>query len=106
MNNIFPVDAQKIISGGEVVVIDVRTPEEFEGGHIPHAKNIDIKDTSFDEKIGELDRNKNYVINCQMGGRSSRATARMEEIGFKNVKNLIGGITAWKEAGLPVEKSK
>lgn len=100
------MDAQKIISGGEVVVIDVRTPEEFASGHIPNARNIDIKEDSFNKKIAELDIDENYIINCQMGGRSSRATARMEEIGFKNVKNLIGGITAWKEAGLPVEKSK
>jgi len=105
MNNILPEEALGIIKSGDVVVIDVRTPEKFLGGHIPGAKNIDIKEATFEEKISELDRSTNYVINCQMGGRSARATAKMDELGFKNVKNLLGGITAWGSAGLPIEKN-
>lgn len=106
MNNILPDEAVRLIQSGESVVIDVRTPAEFADGHIPNAKNIDIKEATFDEKISELDRSTNYVINCQMGGRSARATAKMQELGFKNVKNLLGGIVAWKASSLPVEKNK
>jgi len=105
MNNILSEEAQEIIKKGDVVVIDVRTPDEFSAGHIPNAKNIDIKEATFDEKISVLDRSDAYIINCQMGGRSARATAMMEELGFKNVKNLVGGITAWGSAGLPIEKN-
>lgn len=105
MNNISSEEAQKIIQSGETTVIDVRTPSEFEEGHIFGAKNIDIKDASFEEKIKKLDYNESYIVNCQMGGRSARATAKMQELGFKNVKNLLGGITAWRASGLPVEKN-
>ncbi|MBI5078201.1 MAG: rhodanese-like domain-containing protein [Candidatus Yonathbacteria bacterium] len=102
MNNILPEEAYEIIDNGEAVVIDVRTPAEFDGGHISGARNIDINDSTFSEKIRALDTNASYVINCHLGGRSSKATAIMQELGFTNVKNLDGGITAWKKAGLPV----
>ena len=104
MKNVTPNEAQKIIENGEVVVIDVRTHAEFSDGHIKGAKNIDIYDEEFYERIKTLDHNANYVINCRSGGRSSRAASFMNEEGFKNVMNLEGGITAWKEAGLSMEK--
>ena len=103
MNNILPEEAEKFIKSGEVRVIDVRTPAEFAGGHIPGAQNIDIYNSAFLEKIKALDRNVSYVINCQSGGRSSKATAMMQEEGFLKAKNLEGGIMAWRKAGLPVE---
>ncbi len=103
MNNILPEEAQKIIKSGEALVVDVRTPAEFASGHIPGAKNININDNSFSEKVRALDTNANYVINCQSGGRSSRATSIMRGLGFSKAKNLDGGIMAWKNAGLPVD---
>lgn len=103
MNNISPKEAIKHIEGGNAVVVDVRTPAEFLDGHIGGALNIDIGSASFADKLNELDKNKNYIINCQMGGRSARATSIMLEIGFKNVINLEGGITAWKRDGLSVK---
>jgi len=103
MNNIIPEEAQKVIKSGEAMVIDVRTPAEFASGHIPGAQNIDIYENSFAEKVKALDKNESYIINCQSGGRSSKATAMMQEFGFSKVKNLDGGIMAWKKAGLPVE---
>lgn len=102
MNNIHPEDAQKIIEREGAVVIDVRTPEEFIQGHIQGAKNINFNDASFTEKVGMFNKDANYIVNCQSGGRSSRATSLMRELGFKNVSNLEGGIIAWKNAGLLV----
>lgn len=104
MNNILPIDAQKIIAGEGAAVIDVRTPSEFAGEHIPGAQNININDPLFAEKVKALGKDSRYVVNCQMGGRSSRAVSLMYELGFKNAKNLEGGINAWKSAGLPVER--
>ncbi|TAN36529.1 rhodanese-like domain-containing protein [Patescibacteria group bacterium] len=103
MNNISPKEAVRYIEDSNVIVIDVRTPVEFEGGHIGGALNIDIGSMSFTDKLNELDKNEKYIINCQMGGRSARATSLMFELGFKNVMNLEGGITAWKRDGLSVK---
>jgi|SRR3989338_4433704 len=103
MNNISPKEAIGYIEDSNVIVIDVRTPAEFEGGHIGGALNIDIGSMSFADKLNELDKNEKYIINCQMGGRSARATSLMSEIGFSNVMNLEGGITAWKGSGFSVK---
>ncbi len=103
MNNITPKDAQKLIKQGALVV-DVRTPAEFNEGHIPLAQNISIGDFAFEEKIQALDKDATYVINCQSGGRSSRATAFMRESGFKNAFNLEGGIMGWMREGMTTEK--
>ena len=103
MNNILPEEAHKIIQNGKAVVIDVRTPAEFADGHIPGAKNFDIYDSSFENAIKELKSDAVYVINCQSGGRSAKACAKMQELGLVGAMNLEGGITAWKKAGFPVE---
>lgn len=104
MKNIIPEEAQKIIKSGNVTVIDVRTPAEFADGHIPGAQNINIGDSMFSEKIRALPPNAIYVVNCQSGGRSSRACTLMQEFGLADAMNLEGGFTAWKKAGLPVEE--
>jgi len=103
MHNISPEDAHEMTKDGEACVIDVRTPSEFSDGHIPNAFNIDIYDIAFGEKIRALDRNARYIINCQSGGRSAKATAFMHELGFANAKNLDGGIMAWKRLGFSTE---
>ncbi len=103
MNNILPEEAQKIIQNEKAVVIDVRTPAEYADGHIHGAKNFDIYDSSFENSIRELKPGTIYIINCQSGGRSSKACAKMQELGFVGVMNLEGGITAWKKAGFQVE---
>lgn len=102
MNNITPLEAQKLIQDGSVTVLDVRTPAEFTGGHIAGATNIDIYEDSFPEKVRALDPNLTYVVNCQSGGRSARACSVMQELGITDIMNLEGGIGAWKNAGLPV----
>ncbi len=86
------------------VLIDVRTRAEFEKGHIPGATNIDINGSKFMEKIGALDTNKTYLVNCAVGMRSARACQKMETIGFKNLYDLHDGFDGWKKAGKPVEK--
>lgn len=102
MNNILPKDAIKIIEDNIAIVIDVRTSDEFSTGHIPGAKNVNFNDALFAEKIAGLDKNAKYIINCQTGGRSARATSLMQELGFKDVANLEGGINAWRKEGFEV----
>ncbi|MFD2516632.1 rhodanese-like domain-containing protein [Salinimicrobium flavum] len=77
-------------------ILDVRTQEEVEEGYIPNAKNIDIyKGQGFVEEIQKLDKSKNYYVYCRSGARSAQACTFMDQMGFKNTYNLIGGFSNW-----------
>ncbi|WP_370391739.1 rhodanese-like domain-containing protein [uncultured Winogradskyella sp.] len=79
------------------IVLDVRTAEEVEMGIIPNAIHIDIyKGQGFIDEINKLDKSKNYYVYCKAGGRSGQACAIMNQLGFKNAFNLIGGFTQWQ----------
>jgi len=78
------------------VLLDVRTPEEFESGHLPGALNIDIRGYDFHEQIENLDPAKAYFVYCRSGGRSSAACRFMTSKGFQECYNLEGGILAWE----------
>ncbi len=86
------------------VVLDVRTPAEFQAGHIPGAVNIDWNGVDFTRKIDALDKTKTYLVYCASGGRSARACDKMSTLGFSNLYNLEGGIKAWQRAGKLVER--
>ena len=86
------------------VLVDVRTPGEWKGGHIQGAKHIDVSDSSFSTKVGALPRDGKYVLYCLSGGRSGRALSIMKGMGFQDVRHLGGGIGTWKAAGYPVAK--
>jgi rhodanese-related sulfurtransferase len=78
------------------VILDVRTEVECSEGIIAGAINIDIfKGQAFIYLIEELDKNKNYYIYCKSGGRSGQACSIMNQLGFKNTYNLIGGMMEW-----------
>lgn len=79
------------------IVLDVRTPEEFEEGFIPNAINIDIyKGQGFIYLVDELDKAKNYYVYCRAGSRSSQACKIMQQMGFQHTYNLLGGMTHWE----------
>jgi len=79
------------------VILDVRTEEEWNDGIIPNAINIDIyKGQGFIYAVEELDKSKNYYVYCKAGGRSEQACNIMNQLGFENTYNLIGGIMQWK----------
>lgn len=69
------------------MIIDVRTPAEFAGGHLDGAVNIDIQSTDFTSQIDGLDRNGSYVVYCRSGNRSGMAMAQMLDMGFTDVSN-------------------
>lgn len=81
----------------DLVLIDVRTPAEIAEGKIEGALEIDYKANGFEDKINKLDKNKDYLIYCRSGGRSSSAAKLMYKNGFKNVFNLEGGYMEWEE---------
>lgn len=88
----------------EVVILDVRTPEEFKDGHLKGAINLNIQSKTFKEDVAKLDKSKTYLVNCASGGRSTRACSAMDGLGFTNAFNLEGGFRAWSAAGQPVVK--
>ena len=96
-----PTEAQALIDAGDVLLLDVRTPEEFAEGHLAGAENIDFYATDFADQIGALDPDKKYVVYCRSGNRSGQATSLMAEQGFTTVADVDGGIVAWEAAGLP-----
>lgn len=88
----------------KLVVLDIRTPEEFKAGHIAGAKNVDFLAKDFAEKAGALDKNATFLVHCQSGGRSTRSLETLRKLGFKSIVHMDGGFSGWKKAGLPVEK--
>ena len=86
------------------VVLDVRTESEFKTAHIPGAINIDVNAGDFDEKVGKLDKSKTYLVHCAAGGRSAKASKKLEGMGFKELYDLAPGFKGWEKAGKPVEK--
>lgn len=89
---------------GPVQLIDVRTPEEVETGKIQAgALHYDVQNASFDQDIQNLDRNNTYFLYCKAGKRSSLAQAKMKKLGFTQVVNVQGGVSAWTDAGFSLE---
>ena len=79
------------------VILDVRTQDEFNEGFIANAINIDIhRGEDFVNEIEALDKSKNYYVYCRSGMRSAKACEIMNQLGFENAYNLIGGITEWE----------
>lgn len=84
------------------VVLDVRTPTEFAGGHLPQARNIDFEAADFATKIAALDKNATYAVYCRTGNRSGSALEQMTAAGFTHTYDLAGGIVAWQNMGGPM----
>lgn len=92
--------------GNDVVVLDVRTPEEFRAGHVAGARNLNVRDPAFAEQAGALDKDKAYLVYCRSGRRSTAATERMRAMGFTKLFNFTGSMNEWNAAKKPVEKSE
>ena len=93
----------ELINNPNVVVLDVRTADEFKDGHLEGALNMDQAQSDFIEKAkAALAADKTIAVYCRSGRRSASAAGRLAAVGYKAV-NLKGGIIAWKEAGQPVK---
>lgn len=88
--------AEGIRTHNDAIILDVRTPDEFNSGHLPGAVNIDIQGYDFHEQIENLDPARAYYVYCRSGGRSGTACRFMQSKGFGEVYNLAGGILAWE----------
>ena len=86
----------------DLVILDVRTPEEFAEGHLDEAIMIDFYEADFADQLAELDPDVPYLLYCRSGNRSGQTAAIMEQLGFADVADVDGGIVAWSDAGLPI----
>lgn len=94
---ISPEDLHK--ANENILLIDVRTPDEYASGHIENSVNIDYRAGNFKELIKELDTNQDVYVYCKVGGRSGSAAKMMEDLGFKKIYDLKGGIKQWESDG-------
>ena len=88
----------------EVQILDVRSPEEWEGGHIPGAQYIFLPE--LEKKANRLNKQKTVTVYCDSGYRASLAASLLKSRGFADVRNVPGSWKAWKAAGYKIEKPK
>ncbi len=97
------LQATQLLNQGKVTIVDVRTPEEFAGGHLRQSKNIPLPDLG--ARIGELDKARAVLVVCASGPRAARAAAQLRRAGFGDVHVLAGGFGEWQSQGLPTAKA-
>jgi rhodanese-related sulfurtransferase len=88
----------------DFVILDIRTPGEYQSGHLQNAVMIDFYSKSFADKIGHLDKEKSYLVYCRSGNRSARSMDLFRKLQFQKVYHLSTGIKGWNSEGLPLVK--
>lgn len=102
--NVSPAEAETLLQKkSALIVVDVRTQEEFAEGHIAGAKNVNFNAPGFVERMKEFE-GKSILIHCAAGGRSSRAIEALSNQSFSELFHLNQGFNAWQSAGKPVQK--
>lgn len=100
-----PLQAAEVLEdrASDVVLLDVRTAEEFNEVRVPGSLNVDYYAADFAAQLDQLPKDVPYVVYCRSGNRSSQTMDIMADLGFSEVFDVAGGIIAWNEAGLPLE---
>jgi rhodanese-related sulfurtransferase len=97
-----PQQAAELATKDGITVIDVRTQEEYDEGHIDGATVIDFYAPDFADQVAQLDPEGEYLVYCRSGNRSGQAVAIMQQAGIDNIYDMDGGIVAYSAAGLPL----
>ena len=97
-------EMDSLVQLGNVQLIDVRTQEEYNEGHIEGALNINFYDDNFEELVEQVDKSKPVAVYCGKGGRSAKCASYMKNAGFTKIYDLNGGITEWKFKGKELTK--
>lgn len=84
------------------IVLDVRQPDEYASGHVPAARLLPLAEVA--ARAAELPKDAPIYVICHSGNRSKTASETLAKAGFKDVRNVQGGILAWQAAGFPVER--
>lgn len=103
-NALSPFAATRMVNEGEALLLDVRGAGEYKTGHVLNAMNVPVGE--IDKRLHEIQKykQKDVLVYCDNGMRTSRAVARLRKEGFENLNTLAGGLTAWEKASLPVVK--
>jgi rhodanese-related sulfurtransferase len=88
----------------KIVILDVRTPQEFAAGHLKGAQNIDIYQDNFYTRIDKLNKKATYLVYCRTSNRSTATVGYMQQNGFKNLYQMMDGFPGWANNKLPFEK--
>ena len=103
-----PKEASKLIEthtgDSDFIILDIRTPGEYQSGHLKDATMIDYYSKSFVDEIGRLDKNKSYLVYCRSGNRSARSMDQFNKLHFQKIYHLSSGINSWISEGLPLVK--
>jgi rhodanese-related sulfurtransferase len=94
--------ATQMINSRHAQVVDVRPPDQFAAGSVPNARNIPLADIA--QRCGELRKDRPVILVCNHGRTAQGAVARLKAGGIGEVYVLSGGVTAWRDAGLPLRK--
>jgi rhodanese-related sulfurtransferase len=96
-----PFEATQKMNAGDAIILDVRDDSEYKSGHLLNARSMPLN--KFDERLHEIEkfREKEIVLYCDNGMRSSRAIIKLKKSGFSKLHSLAGGLVAWEKANLP-----
>ncbi|MFW6014019.1 MAG: rhodanese-like domain-containing protein [Candidatus Nanoarchaeia archaeon] len=100
--DILPAKAYELKENYDLVVLDVRTPNEFFSQRIQGAVNLDSNSINLKENLDKLERDNVYLVYCRTDTRSTQIANLMDDMGFENIYRLEGGIVSWQKQGLPV----
>lgn len=89
---------------GSYILLDVRKPDEYNAGHLKGARLINYYDEDFKEQLATLDKETKVYIYCRSGGRSGRTLDLMQDMGFRSVIDMAGGVLDWQKQGKPLVK--
>jgi thioredoxin 1 len=98
--------AETLKATSSATIIDVRTPEEFQGGHLIDAVNFNVLAPDFQAQVSKLDRDQPVFVYCKAGGRSADASEIMKDMGFTIIYDMQGGYKAWSAAGMESTKAE
>lgn len=101
IKEVSPAEAQTAVSKAYSQFVDVRTTEEYAGGHAARAVNIPLD--TLTANLDRLEKNEPVYLICETGNRSKKAAVLLKEAGYPNVINVTGGTSAWRAANLPIE---
>lgn len=93
--NLSPEQFAAALRQPEALLLDVRRPEEFAGGHLPGALNVEVTAPDFAQRVAALDHSRPVYVYCRSGARSASAARQLSGAGFPAVAHLVGGVLDW-----------
>lgn len=105
-NTATPLTTVGLLDNDNTIVLDVREPHEYAKGHVERSINIALN--KLDDRVNELEHWKPHpvVVTCNTGTRSPQACKKLQQLGFEQIYLLKGGVQAWEDLNLPVQRKK